>query len=770
MPGIILKKDEKVYTYGQPMTALHLITEGEVSADYPGGSLQLKKGDVIGICELCSEIHFLEYTVSENATLFTYPITNVGALEEFAKRHPDIARFFLRSAFRQIGMLFNACSLSLVNCDNFHQELAKDYESYTSLCGLYRLQPRPIDGLGSLSTYLGDEAPDFWLSEFYAGFSRLYAGQCQKALLSETAASVGLLRKCSLDFRKTYLGLEEQYSYLKNLGRYCFAESGDDLFERYAALYRSLGADCEHSDDILETIGRLISYAEYSDCGPAILEERISSFRRTCGIRGAAESAGDTDAGGTAASDEGAAGGALPEELNGSLNRILAYIGADLEVSNSFRGHVQAYKNLPDRSAMDAESSTLRRKLTEEFYVLYSLAFERTLNAPDMPAAVRMFLYFGYVDEQLAGPSNALALYSIAAQMVSHEDSGVYTFYDWLLAIFHGRKAPSRNEFDQDYSDYIHKQKVSGNVSEAELRSLEQNAMSKVNFELRNLFPSANKITFGRVTTFCPLFSSDNVLKDLKSAYVTVSQIAKVFEQIRQVDYTAFYRECLDTEHMDVMGREPIHAEYLPDVILMPNVGIRGAMWQEIEGKVRNSPCRMLLSIFHLEDLSTTLIHMTGEFRWELCKRVQGGRWNDLSDPSLTSEYYDYVQFYRKNHELGAEAKDRVRTSLQRAKNSFKEMFVRDYLIWILFEGSGSPRLNKVARRILFTYCPFPQEICKVLQENPLYSELLDRHRIKTAQKLHHLDALAQKILRGGSPVPETLERERYYVSSVRNG
>ena len=82
---------------------------------------------------------------------------------------------------------------------------------------------------------------------------------------------------------------------------------------------------------------------------------------------------------------------------------------------------------------------------------------------------VKMFLYFGYVDEELAGLKNAVTLYRMAEAMSDHSDIGVYTFYDWLMAIFRGKKSPSRNEFDQDYSDYIHKQKVGGNITDAVL-------------------------------------------------------------------------------------------------------------------------------------------------------------------------------------------------------------------------------------------------------------------------------------------------------------
>ena len=172
---------------------------------------------------------------------------------------------------------------------------------------------------------------------------------------------------------------------------------------------------------------------------------------------------------------------------------------------------------------------------------------------------------------------------------------------------------------------------------------MEKNPMSKVSFELKNMFPQVNKMTCGRITTFCPLFSSDNVMKNLNTAFVSSAQINKALEMIKSIDYSAFYRESLDIDHMEAMGKEIIHLEYLPDIILMPNVGIRGVMWQEIEGKKRNSPGRMFFSIFHMEDISTTMVRLTGEFRWEMCKRIQGSRWNDISERSLTSEYFDYV-------------------------------------------------------------------------------------------------------------------------------
>lgn len=756
MAGITLNKDILVYTYGQPMTALHLITEGKVCARYPGGELILGKGDVIGICELCSEIHFLEYATVEKTTFLTYPISTIETLEDFIQQHPDVSRFFLLSAFQQIGKLLSAYSFSHLKCSHLHQELTEDYSLYTQLCERYRLPVRPLEELNSFPAYLADEIPDLWLIDFYAGFSRLYAGAAQKIMIGESAASLGLLRKCSLDFRKTYLGIDEQHKYLRALGRFYFEESGNDLFDRYTALYYKLGANCEDMAPVQTAIERMIrEFSTDADQDTELVAHRVASFKQTHNLMTTVH-LGEDD------------GVSLPAELVGSLSTLLDFIGADLELCNSFRAHVQTYRTFTDKNSMDEKVVSLRRILSEEFYSLYSLVFELSLTESYLPAVVRMFLYFGYVDEELAGHNNARTLYQLVGKVASYPDSGVYTFYDWLRAIFDGKKQPSRNEFDQDYADYIHRQKLSGSITDTELRALENNAMGKVNFELKNLFPLANKITCGQPSTFCPLFIKENVLKDLNDTFVTLSKISSALQKIRQVDYTAFYRETLDVENIAVMGKEMIHAEYLPDIILMPNIGVRGSMWQEIEGRVRNSPGRMFLSTFHLEDITSTFIRLTGEFRWELCKRIQGSRWNDVSDPSLTSEYYDYVQFYRKNRDLSAEAKEKVQTSLQRAKNSFKEMFVRDYMIWILFEGNGAPRLNKVARKILFTHCPFPQNICTPLQDNPLYSDLMERRRIKIAQRLHHLNNLEVKIKNSGKPLPDSLITEHYYTTSQK--
>ena len=289
----------------------------------------------------------------------------------------------------------------------------------------------------------------------------------------------------------------------------------------------------------------------------------------------------------------------------------------------------------------------------------------------------------------------------------------------------------------------------------------------RILFELNNMFPLVNKVTYARLSIFCPVFSEHNVIKPLQSCLVDVNSLMETIAKLEKIDYGAFYRETVYVNEKCGIPKELVNVRITPDVILFPNVGTRGVMWQEIEGRKRTTPARFMISAFHMEDLNTTFTRLVGEYRWEMCKRIQGARWNDLSDPSLTSEYCDYVQFYRKNNELSAEAKEKIKNSLVKAKNSYKEMFVRDYIVWILFEGTGSPRLNKLARGILCTYCPFPKSLRETVSKNPLFKEFIEHYEVKTMQKLHHIDNVITKIKAGGQEAPEEILINRAFIEGT---
>ncbi len=454
----------------------------------------------------------------------------------------------------------------------------------------------------------------------------------------------------------------------------------------------------------------------------------------------------------------------LPKELENSIGVILDFAGCEKELADSFKAHIEKYKKMPNKNGTEDDIRILRQEITKEFNKIYCEAFINSIEK-ELPMAVKLFFTFGYVDEELAGEKNAVYLYHLVDRLPIDPEQGVYSAYEWLKAVYEEKKEPCRNEFDTDYVAYLYEQKRMGNITAEEQKELMTDRVAKVRFELENMFPVVNKVTFGRLSTFCPVFSEHNIMKPMDSMLVTTEKIMEIINGIRGKDYGAYYRETMYTNPQQGIPKEVIHVEILPDFILMPNAGVRGVMWQEIEGKKRTTPARMMISIFQMEDLESILIRLTGEFRWEMCKRVQGARWNDLSEKSLTSEYFDYIQFYRKNPDLSTETKEKIKTDLGRTKNSFKEMFLRDYSLWVMFESNSSPRLNKVARTIFFTYCTFRAPVRQKLRANPLYQELADRCEIKMKQKRHKIENICQKLRSQGKEIPEEIQKEMEYMN-----
>lgn len=764
MKNEVVKAGERIISIGQPVEKLFLITKGRMRVDCPGGSYEIGSGDIAGICEVALEIHILNCVALEETQVLTYPIVNAESIRGAISFNPNIARLFIRSMIRQISSLMNACQLEQVHCNEMYRSLKEDYKAYIMDLAKTNLPLQTISEIEEMDVYLGDEDPDYWLAGYYEGLNRIYAGEHSGDFIGEKDVSIGMLRKGSLDARKSVLLLADRYAFVKKCLHSYFLHDGVGLFGKLHEIYGKIESFPEMKAEIQAKLVRILSETKSMQSNlDSKIRERIEECENDLALI-SSDLKGRLGQGADFAKDN-----QIYEELSGSLATILTFSGLSEDGNRFFRNNIERFILLADKNSMEDEAVEIRRMITRDYYDIYEEVALNALEMKEIPMAVKLFLYFGYVDETLAGRENLVTLYQLAEELDKGEkNSDVYTFFDWLKAIYKGEKEPSRNEFEVDYADHIRELKTGKKITEAEAKKMAEDRLAKVRYELDNLFKSANKITFGRISTFCPVFCADNLFKDLESCFLRADIIQAKLAEIKKVDYTAFYRETLDLTSGEDMSREYVHVEKNPDFILMPNAGVRGAMWQEIEGRVRSTKGRMLLSIFHMEDMFNTMLRLTAEFRWELCKRIQGGRWNDVTDPSLTSLYCDYVQFYRKNSALSPENKEKIKLSLQRAKNSFKEMFVRDYAAYIIFEGKGSPNLNKVARNILFTYCPFDNELMSVLEKNPLYSEAINLHRLKREQKLYRLQNLERKILKKTGKVPESLTKEIQFIQGKR--
>ena len=453
-------------------------------------------------------------------------------------------------------------------------------------------------------------------------------------------------------------------------------------------------------------------------------------------------------------------------DLSNSLNVIAEFAELPPEHIARLSALIKAYTKLPDRCASDDNSRKLRKELTVYYQELYKRAFFASLESGPIPNEVLMFFYFGYIDKDLAGEENAGFLYKTAAELSIDQQGRIFPFYHWLRMIYMGKKDPSINDFSVDYVSTVRKMKRDeGWTDDREIAEL-HNGDKRVKFELDNMFASANKMMTSRVSVFCPFFADHNIFKPLEQTLLTYDMLHQGLNVMRSIDYSLFYRETIYTNPNIGVQKQILQVEVLPDIILMPVVGERSSMWQEITGAKRTTPGRFILPIFEQEDVSKNIMKMCGEFRWELCRRVQGARWNDLSEHSLTSDYCDYVDTYKKNRELSPEAREKIKSALVKCRNSYKDMFTLDYITYILYESSGALRLNKVARNIMFTYCPFSKVLRSgVLSANPMYQQMIERHTNKTKHEQRLFDVVCQRIEGTGFEIPPEIKAYGAYLN-----
>ncbi len=462
--------------------------------------------------------------------------------------------------------------------------------------------------------------------------------------------------------------------------------------------------------------------------------------------------------------------GASPAEdapaISNALEVILTFSGVSSDVAETFRKDIKRYTDAPDRRAKSDEMRHLRMSLAQAYYEIYESAFFKSMEAKHIPAEVRMFFLFGFVDENLAGEANTAALYRTAVEWEKDPDERIMPVYDWLVKIYNGEAAPSKNEFDNDWQEYLRDEVRSASITQKKADELLTDRRAMVSFEIKNMFKSANRVTNGQMVSFVPIFCAHDVVRPLDKCLVNPARARAVFDKVTDIDFSCFYRPTLISYPELKIQHFVYNVEVKPYLILMPNIGSRGLMWQEIEGVKRTTPAHMVVSLFHMEDLEVTLVRMCAQFRWEMCRRIQGVRYSDITEPSLTSEYTNYLQFYKKNGNLSSDMKDRIKSALQKARNDYKGVFVADYEMYIINEAFGLPRLNKIAREIVFRYCTLSKKFRKALSSNPQYQPLLERWSVTQGAKYHGTDLFAKKVqkMKPGEDVPKEILGELEFL------
>lgn len=446
----------------------------------------------------------------------------------------------------------------------------------------------------------------------------------------------------------------------------------------------------------------------------------------------------------------------LPEELTDSALKILEYSGLPEGKTACFMMNLVAFRNLKDRLSADDASRQIRNAIAGNFFEIYDAVFRKAYRLKEKSRLIRMFLNYGYMDENLLDNGQVLEIYKIAGMENTLKDPNVSDITSWLAKIYEMEKEPSINHFGQDYFDIFREMKKRGQADEKDKAVYNNDTDARLTFEINNMFRTNHRLCQGQLQLYFPILHRDMAPASPLRSHITPALVKEKLSRILDIDYSAFHREINYRDPSKGIEKEIVMMSVVPDFILMPVYGSRAIMWQEIAGRVRSAPGRILLPIFTDENLDDLLVKMIGNFKWELCRTMMGTAWNDVTQSSLTSEYTDYTQFYRKNRDLTDEAKERVKSLISKYQNRMRDIFTSDYELWINYESRGNPRLNKVARGILFKHCPFSKEIRENLERQPMYADLIAQMKHQRLKQVKDLENRYKHYLKANNGALDT--------------
>lgn len=441
----------------------------------------------------------------------------------------------------------------------------------------------------------------------------------------------------------------------------------------------------------------------------------------------------------------------LPEELIDSAAKILKFSGIPEDKTIRFMMNLTAFRNLKDRLSSEESARSIRNAITDQYFEIYQEVFRKAMRTKDQSRLIRMFLSYGYMDEKLLDYDQIMAIYKLAGMSYDTGIANVYFMHEWLEKIYSIEKEPSVNNMGQDYHDMFRELKKHGKLTEQDRQAYNNDVEGRLSFEITHMLRLNHKICHGQIAFYFPILHKDMAPVDPIRSVVTPEVICEKLGKILEIDYSAFHREIHYKDPSGAIEKEIVMMQVIPDFILIPVYGTRSLMLQEITGRHRDSPGRLVLPVFTDENLDDMLLNLVGNFRWELCRTMMGSAWNNVAQSSLTSEYADYIQFYRKNRDLTEEAKEKIKSLTAKYHNRLRDIFTSDYKIWINNESRGNPRLNKVARGIFFKFCPFSKEIRNQLEKQPIYTDLIRQTNIQSTKHTKELENRYKHYLKANS-------------------
>lgn len=748
------REQQIIFKKGQRKTHLCVITSGSVSYKIGNQKFYLDAGALIGLMEVHTDTYLFDYVAQEDTKIVCYPVDGLEDLYQLIEEKTDFSYAFLHASLVQARDVIERYVELKEDAGSWYSFVMESYQEYRSYCDQIQRNPLFFRHLKNLQQMDVKQSKPQWELDYYMELSSVWEADMKEFYEHKIHLCIGECLRCA----ELLVGIADEIvrieNYVHQQADVLIHQDKDDLLAVFFDWTIKLANQKEDIGFVQMKVRHLQSMIDDFQVGYSKeeIDDRFMEYWST-----------DFDA--LSQSDAILSMMSCDEFLELSLaEKIMEFADYEAEKKQELLKLLEISKHVADIHDTSDEISQLRKLLTKHFYDLYEKAFLLTRKIDSVPIYIEIFLRFGLLDLELVSTATAKQLYEINLLFQKGGVENLYTMYDWLVAIYKGYKVPSRNDFDQDYVAYLTDLLKQHRIQREEVERLKDNAEEKVKFEIHNMFVVANRATYGRVISFCPVLVESDFLRTPMEMLCSSHKLIEALDTVRRIDFSCFYREVFFQDQEHEISQTQIYKEVLPEIILMPNVGTRAMMWQELSGVKKNTPARFLFPLFSMTDLLSMMTEVCARYRWEICRRIMGVRWNDIREKSLTSEYSDYLQCYRKNSDISVTNREKIKQQLTKAKNNYRDFFVIDYCNWMKYESKGNLRLNSVARRILSAYCPFSKSIRTELKDNPLFRDLFAQYEIQKEKQYQKQAAIWNRYQESGGVLTEELKDNlKYY-------
>ncbi|PJZ65680.1 Crp/Fnr family transcriptional regulator [Leptospira wolffii] len=460
--------------------------------------------------------------------------------------------------------------------------------------------------------------------------------------------------------------------------------------------------------------------------------------------------------------DSSADATAIRKELANSASTIIQFSGLGGDAIKEFSAMMVKLKSLKNPLDSDNDTRKLRRSITKTYFDIYAACFQKYINSnKNVPKPVELMLKYGHFDETMLDDSQLVFMSTYKDAITSVSDIPIHYGTEWLEKIYRRETPTSLDELGQNFFDKVKMDNRNAVYKkESDLPPDIDNPEARLKFEFGAMYEANVRLTTGSLATYLPILTKYHSQIPLGKAYVSKKMLTDAIHAVLAADFSVFNREVIYNNPEMGINKEFIQKAVIPDFVIVPSIGSKIMMWQELSihrgSGSKESRGRIVLPIFVQGDLKSLLIDAFAAFRWELCKSILGPEWNNVGNPSITADYMDYVQFYKKNKDLSIEIKEKLAAEFKRFRNE-RDIFANDYQMWIKYEAEGVQRLNRVVRSIFYRHIPFSRQIREKVAKMPAFAEINNRFINIRTRKFTELENRYKKYINALGSLPEPL-------------